>query len=241
MLLNVVGNMTSIFTQVYIAKMTLLYSFFPYVLHTVPFTSLSLLFAHVDIFMVVFICNCHRPSVQSGFCHPFSWWKSSNQSHCNLKLKVKMSILLFCLPCWILTMQNVCIHYAGVHKIPEDVLPCFDWEVANIIFYVHLIMTIYTIHVSVVQLNVLWVIYLDRIATQSPVCVNISWVWICLDKSYNSIVLPNSGLQVWVAILVWFVSTMDHSTRFTITIWKIFLIPSFCPIALCFTCQQVLQ
>ena len=242
MLLIMVGNMASIFTQVYIAKVTLVYSFFPYLLHTVPFTSLSLLWAHVDIFMVIFICSCHRPNVQWGFCLPFSRWKSSNQFHCNLKLKVKMSIFHFGLPCWSLAVQNVGIHYAAVHKIPEDVLPCFDWEVANIIFHVHLIMTIYTIHVSIIQLNVLWLIYLDHIMTQSPVCVNnISWVWICTDKSYSSIVLPNSGHQVWTTILVWFVSTMDHSTRFTNTLWKILLIHSYCPIAVCFTSQQVLQ
>ena len=37
--------------------------------------------------------------------------------------------------CWSLAIQNVGIHYASVHKIPEGVLPCFDWEVANITFY----------------------------------------------------------------------------------------------------------
>ena len=91
--------------------------------------------------------------------------------------KVKMSILLFGLPCWSLTIKNVGIHYASIHKIPEDVLPCFDWEAANIIFHAHLIMMIYIIHVSVVQLNVLWLIYLDHITTQSPVCVNKHFFW----------------------------------------------------------------
>ena len=47
-----VGNVASIFTQVYIAKATSIYSFFPHLLHAVPLTSLSLLSAHVDIFMV---------------------------------------------------------------------------------------------------------------------------------------------------------------------------------------------
>ena len=43
MLLIMVGNMASIFTQAYIAKVTPIYSFFPQLHHTVPFTSLSLL------------------------------------------------------------------------------------------------------------------------------------------------------------------------------------------------------
>ena len=42
-LLIMAGNMASIFTQVYITKVTPIYSFFPHLLHTVPFTSISLL------------------------------------------------------------------------------------------------------------------------------------------------------------------------------------------------------
>ena len=148
-----VGNMTSIFTQVCIAKVTPIYSFLPHLLHTVPFTYLFLLLANVGIFMIESVkaanenfCSVHRPNVQWGFSLPFSWWKSSNQSHCNLKLKVKMRLLLFALPCWSLATQNVGIHYAGVHKIPEDILPCLDWEAANIIFHVHLIMNINSTH-----------------------------------------------------------------------------------------------
>ena len=77
---------------------------------------------------------------------------------------------------------------------------------------------------------------------QSPICVNnISWVWICTYKSCNSIVLTNSSHQVWAAILVWFVTTTDHSTTFMNTPWKIFLIHSYCPITVFFTSQQVLQ
>ena len=139
--------MASISIQVYIAKAMPIHSFFPHLLHT----------AYVDIFMVIFVYSCHRPNVQLGSCLPFSRWKSSNQSHCNLKSEVKISLILFGLPGWSLVGQNVGIHYAGgVHKIPEDVLPCFGWHVGNIIFHVHLIMMIYTIHVSVVQLNILW-------------------------------------------------------------------------------------
>ena len=69
MLLIKVGNMESTLTQVYIAKVTPIYSFFPHLLHTVPFTSLSLLWAHVDIFMVIFICRYHSPmySAASAF------------------------------------------------------------------------------------------------------------------------------------------------------------------------------
>ena len=102
MLVIMVGNMASIFTQVYIAKMTPIYSFFSRLLHTVPFTSLSLLWVHVDIFMVIFISSCHIPNVQWGFCLPFSRWKSSNQSHSNLKLKVMMNIL----PFWIALLKS---------------------------------------------------------------------------------------------------------------------------------------
>ena len=81
------------------------------------------------------------------------------------------------------TIQNVGIHYAGTNKIPEDVLPCFKWEVANIIFHAHLIMMVYTIHMSVVQLNVLWLINFDQITIQSPVYVNnISWISLHIDK-----------------------------------------------------------
>ena len=83
MFLIMVGNMASIFTQVHIAETKPIYSFFPHLLHTVPFTFLSLLWAHASIFMAIFICSCHRPNVQWGFCLPFPRWKSSNQSHCN--------------------------------------------------------------------------------------------------------------------------------------------------------------
>ena len=243
MLLIMVGNMASIFTQVYSAKVTSICSFFPHLLHTVPFTSLSLLWALVDIFMLLFNGSCHRPNVQWGFCLPSSRWKSSNQSHCNLKSKIKMSILLFGLPCCRLAVQGVDIHYAGVHIIPEDVLPCFDWEAASIIFQTHLIMTIYTIHVSIIYS---WMFVADLLGSHydliSCLCEqHFGGVWICPDKSYNSIVLPNIGHQVWAAILVWFVNTMDHSTRFTNTLWKILLIHWYSPIAVCFTSQQVLQ
>ena len=187
--------MASIFTEEYTAMATSIYNFFPHMLHTVPFTSLFLLWALVDI------CSCHSLNVQWGFCFLFSRWKSSNQSHCNLKSKVKMSIPLFGLPCWSLAVQNVGIHYPDAQKISEDVLPHFDWGAHNIIFHAHLIKTIYIIHISIIQLNVLYLIYLDHIMTQSPVHMNnISWVWICTDKSYHSIVLPNSGHQVWAAI-----------------------------------------
>ena len=95
LLLIMVGNKESIFTQVYIAKVTPIYIFFPHLQHTVPFTSLSLLWAHVNIFKVIFICSCHRPNVQWCFCLPFSRLKSSYQFHCNLRSKVKMNILFW--------------------------------------------------------------------------------------------------------------------------------------------------
>ena len=41
--------MASICTQMYIAKVTPIYSFFHHLLHTVPFTSLYHVWAHVDI------------------------------------------------------------------------------------------------------------------------------------------------------------------------------------------------
>ena len=43
MMLIMVGNMASIFTQVYIAKAAPIYIFFHHLPHTVPFTSLPLL------------------------------------------------------------------------------------------------------------------------------------------------------------------------------------------------------
>ena len=70
-----------------------------------------------------------------------------------LKLNVKRSILLFGFPFWSLAIQNVGIHNAAVYRTPEVVLPCFNWEAANIIFHAHLIVMIYTIHVTVVQLK----------------------------------------------------------------------------------------
>ena len=40
----------------------------------------------------------------------------------------------------------------------------------------------------------LQIIYLDHIMIQPTLCINnISWLKICTDKFYNSIVLPNSG------------------------------------------------
>ena len=82
MLLIMVDNMTSISTQVYIAKATASCSFFPHFWHTMPFTSLSFLWAHADIFMIAFICSVHSYNIQWGVYLPFSWWNSSNQSHC---------------------------------------------------------------------------------------------------------------------------------------------------------------
>ena len=74
-----------------------------------------------------------------------------------------MSILLFGLPCWSITIQNVCIHYAGVNKIPDDVLPYFDWEVANSIF-----MCLWSWQSTPCFVaDLLW-----SLTTQSPVCVN---------------------------------------------------------------------
>ena len=54
MLLIMVGKMASILTQMYSVKVTLIYSFFPHLLHTLPFTSFSLLWACVNIFIIVF-------------------------------------------------------------------------------------------------------------------------------------------------------------------------------------------
>ena len=50
-----------------------------------------------------------QANVQWSFCLLFSIWKSSNQSHFNLKSKVKMSIFLFGLPCWSLSISK-CRH-----------------------------------------------------------------------------------------------------------------------------------
>ena len=94
----------------------------------------------------------------------------------------------------------------------------------------------------IVQVNVLWLIYLDHIMAKSPVCVNnISWVLNLHWQVLPFYVPPNSGQQIWAVILVWFVSTTDHSTRLMYTIWKIFLIHLYCPTAESCTSQLVLQ
>ena len=87
MLLIMVGNMASIFTQVYIAKATPIYSFSPHLLHTMPFTSLPFfqpIWASSWLFSFAAVTGLMY-SGASAFL--FSWWKSSNQSHCNLKFK----------------------------------------------------------------------------------------------------------------------------------------------------------
>ena len=71
MLLIMVGNMASIFTQVYMAKVTPIYSFFPHLLHTVPFTSLSPLWTHVDIFMIVFHLQLSKTKCTVGLLLSF--------------------------------------------------------------------------------------------------------------------------------------------------------------------------
>ena len=53
MLLIMVGDMASIFTKVYITKATPIYSFFPHLLHTVPFTSLPF-FESMWTFLLLF-------------------------------------------------------------------------------------------------------------------------------------------------------------------------------------------
>ena len=195
MVFHMVGNMASIFTQIYITQVTSIYSFFPHLLHTVPFTSLSLLWVNVDIFIVVFIYSCHDTYVQWGFCLLFSWWQSSKQFNCNLESEVKMTLLLFfvevlwykCghLLCWCLQNDRGCTSMLWLRNSQHHISCVVDHDDLHL-------------HVSVVWLNVLWLIYLDHITTQSPVCVkkNISWVWIWTDKSYKSIFLPNSGHQV---------------------------------------------
>ena len=136
-----------------------------------------------------------------------------NPTAISSKVKKSTLLVLFVL---MKSYNTKCRHSPCCYsQIQGNVLPCFDWDVADIVFHVQLIMTNYTIFVYVVQLNVLADL-LDHIMTQPPVCVNnISWFWTCPDKSYNSIVLPNSGNKVWVAIMVWFISTPEHSTRFT--------------------------
>ena len=242
MLLIMVGNMASIFTQVYIAKVTSIYSFFPHLLHTVPFTSLSLLWAHVDIFMVIFICSCHRPNVQWGFCLPFSRWKyqqsipvqsqvRSQDEHTSFWFALLKSCSTKCRHslCWCSQNTRACTSMLWLRSQPTSYFMCiWSWQSTPFMYLLYSWMFCG------------WFTWITLLPNLLSVWTNISWVWIC-DKSYNSIVLPNSGNQVWAAILVWFVSTMDHFTRFTNTLWKILLIHSYCPIAVCFTSQQVLQ
>ena len=238
MLLIMVGNMASIFMQVYIAKASPIYHFFPHVLHTVPFISLSLLWDHVDIFMVLFICSCHRPNVQWGFCLPFPRWKSNNQSHCNLKLKVKMSILLFW--CALLKFYNTkyrhslswcsqntrgCTSMLWLRSSQHHISCAFDHD---------------DLHHSCISCTVECLVA-DLLGSLWP---NLLAVWITFlgsEFELTSLTILLSCQTVLIAILVLFVSTMDNSTRLKNTLWKILLTHSYCPIALCFTNQHILQ
>ena len=99
----------------------------------------------------------------------------------------------------VLQYKNVVVHYAGVHKIPRGCtsmlwqrrsqhhISCAfeSWQSTPFMYLLYM-------------LNVLWLTYLDHLMTQSPVCVNnIFGFEFVLNKSYSSIVLPNSGHQVW--------------------------------------------
>ena len=145
-----------------------------------------------------------------------------------------MSILLFSLPCWSLAIQNVGIHYVGVHKITEGVLPYFDWEVANNIFHAHLIMMIYTIPCICCTVECFVTDLLG--SHHNPICclgeqhflgLNLKWQvlqFYCLAKQC----LPSLCCHLGMIC-----KHHDHSARFTNTLCKIFLIHSSCPIAIC--------
>ena len=235
MFLIMVGNIASIFTQVYIAKMTPIYNFFPHLLYTVPFASLSLLWAHVDIFMVVFICNFHRPSVQWGFCLHFSWWNFSNKSHCSQKSRWQYLFLV----CHVEVLQYKCRNSLCWYSQNTRGCTSMLWLRS---FQHHISCTLDDDNLPH-QCISCWVecFVADLLGSHynpiSCLCehyLGLNLYWQVLQFYY----LANSGHQVSAAILD---LICNHSTRFTNTIWKIFLILLYCPIAVCFTSQHVLQ
>ena len=146
-----VDNATSMFTQVYAVKKTPTHFLSSFAVYSAIYISFPFQ-AKLDIFLDAFSCNSPWPNLQWGFCPPFSWWKSRNPSQCNLKLKVKISKFILWLSWWSFIIQDVGIHHAGVKKYHRTYLKTFDLEMANL-FHAQLIITIYAIHVSVVQLN----------------------------------------------------------------------------------------
>ena len=95
--------------------------------------------------------------------------------------KSRWAYCLFVLPCWSLAVQNVgaftmlvftkyqrMYFHALTEKWPTSYFMCiWSWQSTPFMYLLYSWM-------------LLWLIYLDHIMTQSPVCVNnISWVWIC--------------------------------------------------------------
>ena len=152
MLLIMVGNVVSIFTQVYITKVTpiqFLCSFAAYNAIYISFLSLS----PCQHFHGCFICYCHRLLCTVGFLLSFFLIKIQQSFPLQSRVKSMMNILPFRFSWWSLTIQNVGIHYAGVHKIPEMHFHALT-DKSSTLYFMQLIMTIYTIHMSLVQLNV---------------------------------------------------------------------------------------
>ena len=109
--------------RMYAAMMTSIQSFFPFCcihchLHIFPF------FWSMWHFHVCFCLQQPHAQCTVGPLHFFFLIKSSEQMHCNLESKFKVCILSV-LSYWSLTIQNVSIQYAGVHKLKRGILPHF--------------------------------------------------------------------------------------------------------------------
>ena len=153
MLLIMVGNMAShLYTSIHCKGGMPMYSFFSHLLHTLPFTSPFPSLRPCGHFHGSFHLQLSEAQCTSGACaFHSSRWKSWNQSHWNLKLKSQDEHTSFLfLPCW-RSYNTKCRHSLCwcSQNARGMYFHCFDWEMANIIFHAHLIMMIYTIHVSV--------------------------------------------------------------------------------------------
>ena len=83
----------------------------------------------------------------------------------------------------------------------------FDW--ATTIFYVQLIIAIYTIHVCVVQLNILWLIYLNLPSERWFSFTHIALLQYVLwaSKSFDNWTDVNRFLKIEMILFSWYILT----------------------------------
>ena len=68
---------------------------------------------------------------------------------------------LFCCSCGNLLVYNKCIHNGCIDQEPNQVLPCLVSKAPYNILHSHLIMSIHTIHVLIVQVHIFWLIHMQ--------------------------------------------------------------------------------